>query len=107
MDITKLITLVADEYGGDRPSPRELRAFVVDVIGPEVGIGIASLLWGIWVYLFPREAKSQSPTCQWRLVPAARKCGAAIVHSEFLDQGRVLRMTCVHGHRVKKAVKSQ
>lgn len=105
MDVTKLITLVADEYGGERPSPRELRAFVVNAIGPEVGLAIAALMWSIWTYLFPRAAKDQAPTCQWRFVPAARKCGAPLAHVELLDQNRVLSMICVHGHKVKKVIK--
>lgn len=107
MDITNVIAAISQRFEGERPTPRELRAFVVTALGAEAGIALAALIWAMWTYFFPREAKSgQRPSCQWRPTLTAHKCGAPLAHIEVVDQGRVLVMICEKGHKVKKAVKS-
>jgi hypothetical protein len=106
LDITTLIADIGERFGGARPTPRQLRSFVVTALGAEVGIALAALIWAMWTYFFPREAKSgQRPSCQWRPAIGARKCGAPLVHVEVTDHGKVLVMICEKGHKVKKAIK--
>lgn len=105
MDITRLIASIGDRFEGVRPSPRALREYVVSAMGLEAGIGLAALIWAIWAYLFPRSTGQRVPTCQWRPVPAAHKCGAPLAHIQLTDQGNILVMICEHGHKVKKRVK--
>ena len=96
IDVLGIIADLREEFPYPyKPRVRQVQERLI-AFGVNDAIGLASLIIGVWSYLFPRNL---TPKCPHKLYFAGHACGSPLVSVIFDEVNKQLVMHCQNGHK--------